>query len=618
MQVGEVGHMQRSSLASLARAIQRKRIHSLSTGRRALVLACVAALALAGCGSSDAGPSGTLVLTPNLMVPGCDQAALRCNVNPNTQETLTFVLTRGDQPAAGQTVSFALAPPSAGGATLVAPSAVSDASGNVTASIRTGVATAFTVEARSGQTGADVAIVVESGATGKVLVTPFLAPSSSPLPVDASIEVLFFDQLSCSNLNLDQPPVPAMFRTFSLDALGDTALVDSVSTMEVSSAIAEVITDRVVAKGCVDIPGSSIQAGGTVQVSVPLYDAIPDPLGTYSATTTMTFVPPLAAAAALAAPWADLSDCPLDPAQRWLDFTVNGLSSATSADPLTLGQAIAALRGVPLVDGNGAPTSCRGARDAAGDASLDAVALGLFGTPLPAMVATLPAIADDAASLLDSVRLLSTIVVASSSSAGSYLVTHTLSDAQFGPKWPVTVPLAPLGLPTLMAFATATAADNVLTIGTHGFTLRLGTVARAAFGPLSLVPRGFPADVPSFVASLFALAHSPDGTDSGCAALDGVVCPAVAEAPGCATSACEAGLTALVSELDDAFSSADGSGLDLSLSGSAPLIEKSGGVAGRLGADVMVPSSQIATWSVNLRTSLGSDQLTATFQGSRD
>ncbi len=610
--------MRRSSLASLARAIQRKRIHSLSTGGR-LGLACAAALAVAGCGSGDAGPSGTPVLTPNLMMPGCDQANSRCSVNPNTQETLTFVLTQGDRPVAGQTVSFALAPPSAGGATLIAATALTDANGNAAASFRTGGATAFTVEARSGQAGADVAIVVESGATGKVLVAPFLAPSSSPLPVGASIEVLFFDELSCSNLNLDQPPIPAMFRKFSLNALGDTALVDPVSTTEVSSAIAEVSTDRVVAKGCVDIPGSSIQAGGTVEVSLPLYDAIPDPLGTYSVTTTMTFAPPLAAAAALGAPWTDLSDCPLDPAQRWLDFTVNGLSPATSTDPLTLGQAIAALRGVPLVDGNGAPTSCRGARDAAGDASLDAVVLGLFGSPLPATVAALPAIADDAASLLDDVRLLSTIVVASSSSAGSYLVTHTLSDAQFGgPPWPVTVPLASLGLPTLVAFATATAADNVLTIGSHAFTLRLGTVSRAAFGPLSLVPRGLPADVPSFVAALFALAHSPDGTANGCAALDGVVCPAVSEPLGCATSACEAGLTALAAELDGAFSGADGSGLDLSLSGSAPLIEKSGGVADRLGGAVNGPSSQIATWSVNLRTSLGSDQLIATFEGSRN
>jgi hypothetical protein len=617
MQVGEIGHMRRSSLALPARAIQRKRIHRLSTSiRPALVGALAANLALAGCGGASGGPSGGFALTANLEMAGCDQGKVTCSFSPNTQETVTFVLTQGGRPAPGQTVAFALDPPSAGGATLAMPSGVTDASGSVAASVEVGVATAFGVEAQFGDLKAEVAVVVESGAKGNVVVAPFFAPSSSPPPAGATMEVWFFDGLGCSNLNLDQPPEAAMFRTFKSKAVGDTVLVDLVSITEVSAAIAQVSSGEVIAKGCVDIPGSSLQPGGTVQVSLPLYDAIPDPLGTYTVTTTVMFAPPLAAAAALAAPWTDLSDCPLDPAQRWLDFTVNGLSPATSADPLTLGQAIAALRGVPLVDGNGAPTSCRSARNAAGDASLDAVVLGLFGAPLPAPVVALPAIADEAAALLDNVRLLSTMVVSSGSSPETYLVTHTLSGAQFGPNYPVTVSLASLGLSTLTAFTAATAADDTLTIATHGFTLRLGTVARAAFGPLSLVPRGLPADVPSFVPTLFALAESPDGTASGCAALDGAVCPAVGESPGCLTNACEAGLTALATELDGAFAGADGTGLDLSLSGSAPLIEKPGGVAGHLGADI-TGHTQVATWSMTLRTSLGSVQLTPPFQGSR-
>jgi hypothetical protein len=616
MQVGEIGHMRQPSLASPARAIQPKRIHSLSTGERGLAWAVV--VAFAGCGGSGGVANSAFALTANLAMSGCEQAKLTCSISPNTQATLTFVLTQGGQPAPGQTVSFALDPPSAGGATLAGPSAISDANGNVTAIIQTGSATAFGVEAQISDTEAEVTVVVESGPNGNVVVAPFFAPSSTPPPAGAIMEVRFFDDLSCSNLNLDQSPQATMHRTFTSLPIGDTVLVDLVSTTEVSAAIAQVSfgTD-VVAKGCVDIPGSSLKPGTTVQVSLPLYDAVPDPVGTYSVTTTLTFAPPLAAATALEGPWADLSDCPLDPAQIWLDFTVNALSPSTSADPLTLGQAIAALRGVPLVDGNGSPTSCRGSRDAAHDVSLDALALGLFGAPLPATVVALPAIADDASSLLNSVRLQSTLVVAASSSAGSYVVTHTLSNALFGPGWPVTVPLAPLGLPTLAAFTTATAADDTLSIGAHGFTLRLGTVARAAFGPLSLTPRGLPADVPSFVSTLFALAQSSDGTATGCGALDGVVCPAVGESPGCLTSACAAGLTALATELDGAFSSADGTGLDLSLSGWAPLIEKSGGVVDRLGSDE-AGSSQVATWSVNLRTGLGSVQLIAPFEGSRN
>jgi hypothetical protein len=600
-------------LASPARAIQRKRIHNLSTGHR-LVFAWLTLIG-AGCGSHASGPSGAFELLVDLPTPECDPTSATCQVAPNTPETLTFTLTQGGEPAPHQTVSFTLDPPKAGGATLSAPSGVTDADGRVDVTIHAGTATDFVVVGQIGQSIRRVTIVVDSGSSGSVLVTPFFAPSSTPPPAGATMKVLLYDLDSCSDLNLDNPIEPR--RPALTPPIGGTALFQYVATSVMNAAIAEVSTDRVIAKGCVDIPGTSLQPNGTVQVSLPLYDAIPDPLGTYSVTTDLTFATPLAAAATLAAPWAALSDCPLDPAQRWLDFTVNALSPTTSADPLTLGQAIAARRGAALIDGNGAPTGCRGARDSANNESLDALVLGLFGSPLPAPVAALPAIADDAASLLDSVRLLSTLAVQPSSDATSYVVTHTLTTAELGPSESTSVQLASLGLPTLQAFASATAADNVLTIGPHAFTLRLGTVARAAFGTLSLMPRGLPADLPSFVATLFALAQSADGTATGCAALDGVVCPAVGESAGCLTSACEAGLQALTADLADGFGSADGTGLDLSLSGSAPLIEKSGGVASQLGVD-QPGSAQVAIWSVNLRTQVGSAQLTAQFVGTRN
>jgi hypothetical protein len=613
MQVGEFRHKRRSSLASPARAIQRKRIHSLSTGGR-LTFAWLALLG-AGCGSHASGPSGAFALSVDLSLPECDAASATCQVEANTQETLTFTLTQGGQPAAGQTVSFALDPASPGGAKLAATSGVTDFEGRVAVTIHTGVPTDFVVVGQIGQSTGRVTIVVDSGTGGSVVVAPFFAPSSTPPPDGATMTVFFYDLLSCSDLNLDHPIAPQ--RMTETPLIGETAFFQYVDPTEMHAAIAQVSSgSMVIAKGCVDIPGSSLQPGGTVQVSLPLYDAIPDPLGTYSVTTDFLLSTPLAAAASLAAPWSDLSDCPLDPAQRWLDVTVDALSTTNSAAPLTLGQAIVARRGVPLIDGNGTPTGCRSAQDSGSKESLDALVLGLFGSPLPAPVAALPAIANDAASLLDNIRLLSTLAVQQGSSATSYVVTHTLSQAQLGPQ-SATVSLASLGLPTLQAYATATAADSTLTIGPHAFTLRLGTVARAAFGPLELVPRGLPPDLPSFVSALFALAQSPDGTVTGCAALDAVVCPAIGEAGGCVNSACEAGLEALATDLANGFSTADGTGLDLSLSGSAPLIEKSGGMADRLGSDQQ-GSSQVAIWSVNLRTALGSDQLTAKFVGTRN
>jgi hypothetical protein len=192
-----------------------------------------------------------------------------------------------------------------------------------------------------------------------------------------------------------------------------------------------------------------------------------------------------------------------------------------------------------------------------------------------------------------------------------------LTTAGFGPGLQVQVPLASLGLPVLQAITTATVSDDILTIGGHGFTLRLGTTARAAFGPLALAPQGLPTDVPSFVAALFSLARSPGGTASGCAALDGIVCPAAAQPAGCLRSACSAGLGALAAELDGAFAAADGTGLDLWLSGTAPLIEIAGGQADRLGANG-TGSSAAASWTATLRTSLGSAQPMASFEGKRN
>jgi len=599
----------------------------LSTSAR---LSCALALSLAaaaggGCSGGGGGVgTGDFTLTATATVQPIE-------LSPNAQVTLTFILTDGGHPAAGQTVSFTTIGSSATGtqgASVAEPSGVTAADGSVSVIVRAGLAD-FRVEAQIGAAKADVTIIVATGPTGSVLVAPFLAPSSSPLPPDATIDILFYPT-SCTDLDLDAPP-PAVRGTVTLNGLGTAARFDVVSTMGISAAIGRASSGGVlVASGCVDIPGSSLLANETVEVALPLTDWSPDPIGSYTVTSTMNFAPPLAAAAALAAPWADLSDCPLDPVQLWLDCTVDALSPVTSADPLdcvpstasggegALGDAIAALRGVPLADGTGKPTVCRSARDAAGNESLDALVLGLFGSPTPAQLVALPAIAADAASILDGFQLVSQLTVAAGGTAGSYAVTHLLTEAQFGRDSQVAVRLGSLGLPTLQAFTSATVSDDVLVIGSHGFTLRLGTAARAAFGPLALAPRGLPTDLPSFVSALFSLAQTPGGTATGCAALDSVVCSAAARPAGCLLSACLTGLGALAGKLDGAFATADGTGLDLSLSGTAPLIEKSGGgLADSLGSS-STGSSAAATWSVNLRTSLGSARLTAPFAGRRN
>ncbi len=81
-------------------------------------------------------------------------------------------------------------------------------------------------------------------------------------------------------------------------------------------------------------------------------------------------------------------------------------------------------------------------------------------------------------------------------------------------------------------------------------------------------------------------------------------------------AACADGLDALAAKLDGAFDAANGTGLDLMLSGSAPLIDNHGdGMADSLGEN---SASALAIWTVDLRTSLDSVQVSALLAGMRN
>jgi len=179
------------------------------------------------------------------------------------------------------------------------------------------------------------------------------------------------------------------------------------------------------------------------------------------------------------------------------------------------------------------------------------------------------------------------------------------------------VPLQPFGLPALSADATATVSDGALVVGAHGMTLRLGAAARVAFGTLGLEQRALPGTASGFVTALAGLAHSDDGAHSGCDALDGALCAALARPAGCLTAACQAGLTALAARLDAAFDAADGGGLDLYLSGQAPLFDRHGnGAADRIG-DTQATPPDPGTWSVDLLMSAGRVQASGTWEADR-
>jgi hypothetical protein len=629
MQVGELGHAP-VSLSLRARLIQRKSINRFSTGSvtRAVLLAL--ASVTAGCAGGEPGttPSSDRVLTG-------DPASIK--IIPDGTGIVRFVLTSGNVPIAGQTVDFTIFDDpgvpgvEAQGATTHPRSAVTDVSGAATVEVRAGLLTRFYVLGDAGGAQARVKVDVVAGPVGSLVVVPFFAPDSvaaaDPEKTGIStIRVRFFDRHHCRDYPAAHVPKPPL--NAELPASAATVRFDNVSTIDPSAVYAQALGPEgtPVAVGCVDVPGASVPANGVVEVALPMYDVAPDPIGTFGLTSTFDFEPPLAIAAVVAAPWRDISDCPLDPAELLLDCTIDALSPPTPGDPHDckpgvgsegpLGDALQARRGEEIPG-----TGCRG--PFVGNAvSLDSIVLGMFGTPKPALIAALPAISADAAHVLDAPVLISTLSVHAGVQANQYLITHTLTDARFtlGGRT-ADVLLLPLALPNLTAHTAAITRDGLLVIDRHGFTLRLGRVARSGFGAAALAPRvppGSPATAGGLVASIVALASTSDNAVSGCAALDRVLCADVGAEPGCLAAACPTGLSVLATTLDSAFDAADGAGFDLYLSGSAPLVDMSDeGWADLLPDEDDDHPAGIASWSADVRTSLGVTRIATSFKGVR-
>jgi hypothetical protein len=592
------------------------------------------ALALAACGT---GPE---VAAPPTTPQTLTAVPATVWVQPGEMGSLTFELLGPlAAPVAGATVSFAIVddPETPGtealGATLVAPSATTDARGQVTARVTGGSPAVFRVRAAVPSTTGEAVVVVAAGGVGAVDVAPFFPPPSSAAAMARAIEVFFFDNSACEDISYRHPPQPARrMRSIATSATAATAVTryEFVSTALGHAILARAVDARgsLLALGCADLPGPALVAGGAVQIAVPLTDVGPDPVGRFSATTTLEIAPPLAAADGIAAIWRDLTDCPLDPAQRWLDCTIDALGPVSAADPLdcvpattaggdgAVGDALGALRGTFLAGADGKPTECRGTKASGGGVSVDATVAGLFGSPRPAAFVRLEAAADDAARLFDDLRLRSTLVLSAGATLGALTATHTLDAVGFSvPGASTDVALMPLGLPALTATPAATLHDDTLVLGTHAFTVRLGTAGRAAFGTLGLARRALPEDSAGLVAALSGLAHVEDDAEvSGCAALDATLCPRIAGTPGCLQAACIAGLGALARRLDESFELANGTDLDLYLAGEAPLLDTHGnGQADRLGD----PAAGTGTWTVDLRPRGGKRTMPATWEAVR-
>lgn len=581
-------------------------------------------------------PTRSLLMEPlpeTIWVRPGDQGAVRFRVRTVDGAVVpmlkvSFVIV--DEPMASQAGSQSQ------GATLSAAAALTDGQGVAQIDVTAGQQTVFRIRASIQELEAEAVIVVATGLVGSVEVAPFLAAGSSSAGDVTRIEIAFFDNLGCGALSAGRPPTPA--RTVrAVSAHDGTAQFDFVST-ELGHAIVGRARDArggVVAAGCVDLPGPALVSGGVVRIALLLDQANPSAAGRFAVTSRFVFANPVAATEAVIAPWRDLQDCPLDPSQIWLDCTLDALSGPVDGDPNDcqpraaalegpLGPALAARRGTFLPLAGGGTSSCRGSSDGGGAISHDALVTGLFGSPKPRPLIDLLSVADDAGQILASVTLRSQLVIRETTEPGAYQALHTFTGASFAvPSATYEVPLLPLALPVLeVPGVRATDTGRMLNLPAHAITLRMGTVARVAFGELALVRRGLPADSRRLLEAITALAKAPtsmSATDpaeppAGCVALDSVLCKDLGRPIGCLMKACQDGLAALALRLDVGFSAADGDGLDLILAGSAPLLDPHGtGFADRLGDALSTPG----TWSAAFHTRAGVETVSGVWDAFR-
>jgi hypothetical protein len=498
------------------------------------------------------------------------------------------------------------------GATLSLDRSVTGQTGTVVVQIIAGSPATFRIRATASRARAvEVVVFVTTSKHSAVEVAPVVEDDVGLGPPIATVRVHVISSKTCAGLAWNALPA-STYPVQTIDASA-TARYASLSVDENHAVVGLGMdaADLLRAAGCVDFHGAALIPEQIVRLLLPLHGLVVAPEGIYAAITRLELPEMLKDAAAIGAPWQELSACAMDPARLWLDCALDALHSDAS-DPLDCRPSASdntTPLGLPLELRRGRPqgtNSCRAVQDSAGRDGLELLVQGLFPSPPSTLLADLPTIAAEARQILNELNLESTLVIKQGAQPDEFTVDHRLRIAEFPLEASaVRVNLLWLGAPVLEAQAVpAFLRNNDLTIGTHGFTLRLGRAARVGFTHTSLRSRGVPADIAGFVNTLFALAvHNDKGSMlSGCAAFDAVLCREAGASRGCFMPACQEGLAALARRLDTGFQALDGKDLDLFLSGSVPVVDGDGdGKADALG--VLPPSATVpGLWSGELRT----------------
>ncbi len=599
-------------------------------GKLPRLAACLLAGLLVACGNNGAGNGAGGV---DLVIVASPAALV---VAPGAQGSVEFTLQDATgRPQAGRSLRLALllaeppdagAAPTSGGASLVTTQGTTDARGRFVASFRAGTEGEFRLRATNTRSQSQtVTVKVAAAATGKAEAVALLDPGI----VAASLEMRLFPDLACDQLRANTPALddPALAQKLQVSARWTLPLL----AVQQSYGLITLALDQqgaLAGYGCVNIDGRTLLQSTPVVFTVPVGRPSPSLASRYLLASELVFSPDLAPGAGTAIEaWGRLAGCPHDPAQLWLDCTLDALGPTNNPDdPLdcrpapdegALGQLMAARLGT-LAKGS----NCRGDKDVGGQPSLDARVHDLFPASGSPIVAALPSLAAEVAGMFRRIRLSSTLEFVFTGRPRTWQAFHAVTSVGFpvGDAFHSVNLLDRPGRFSRFVVATLDETGQRIDLASHGFGVRLGHVARAAFSARALQLRGFPGDETAFVNVLYrsaTLAQPAVDPLTGCAALDERVCSDLGQAPGCLLAACELGVQSLAAVLRKGFDELDGEDLDVFLRGGANLADRQAdGTISSLGS-LLANRVGPGLWTGELRSLAGVTGLTGLWVGTR-
>jgi hypothetical protein len=451
--------------------------------------------------------------------------------------------------------------------------------------------------------GATFYIAVSDMGFANLVISPVHSGWRVPADDFANVQVRLYRATSavCADIDIDDPP-ESLFPPRSMAAFGTDASYQNISAGEGYTVVSWTEgpdNSTPLSFGCVDLDSPQVPpARVSFDVVVVDRDLYLPASTTLSSLFDMQPVVDAIDATGVNAAW-DILGCQAGPGQLLLDCTLDALAPDDALDC--------------IVNGDSAITTAteasRGAPDAAGCRP------SVYGNMIPSLdqVLTDAVVAGDAWPVgPDLAEVLSTrheitqgFELHTTLTLWDQAARHELSSIRIsGGGDDYTIDFADTAFPQLSDDQVGLSGSDPtqLALTSHGFTLRYGYLSQWAFADLALAPKGLDDD-----ALGTALASSATNGGSGatdCIAVSELTCGEIGQAASCLEVACQQGVIALDGLLTLWWQAMNGVGLDLTLSGSAPIYDFDGDLTvDSIGADEK--GKRTGAWQVRFTTATG-------------